>query len=145
MSEFWRYWGKMSKIFFTPSLSKYTLTLSVGNFNLRNNMEEFFFLSMKKSLVGCATQLGGGLLLKMLKYIEVLLNFFNFPTWKTCSILTGKEVLMNHWIMFLDRDSSKKLVPASFSYFLGLLLEKNKRNLKNVIVLNFIRGSKFSS
>ena len=33
---------------------------------------------------------------------------------------------MNHPIMFLDRDNKGKLVPASFSYFLELLLEKNK-------------------
>ena len=29
--------------------------------------------------------------------------------------------------MFLDRDNKTKLVPASFSYFLKLLLEENNR------------------
>ena len=33
---------------------------------------------MKKSVVICATQLAGGLLLKMLKYFEVMLNIFEF-------------------------------------------------------------------
>ena len=32
----------------------------------------------KKSLVICATQLVGGLLLKMLKYFKIMLNFFEF-------------------------------------------------------------------
>ena len=32
----------------------------------------------RKSLVKCATQLAGGLLLKMLKYFEVTLNIFEF-------------------------------------------------------------------
>ena len=33
---------------------------------------------------------------------------------------------MTHPIMFLDRENKGKLVPASFSYFLELLSEKNK-------------------
>ena len=33
---------------------------------------------------------------------------------------------MNDPIMVPDWDNKKKLVPASFSYFLGLLSEKNK-------------------
>ena len=33
---------------------------------------------------------------------------------------------MSHPIMFVDRDNKTKLVPDSFSYFLELLLEKNK-------------------
>ena len=33
---------------------------------------------MKKSIVACATQLAGGLLLKKLKYFEVMLNIFEF-------------------------------------------------------------------
>ena len=41
---------------------------------------------------------------------------------------------MNHPIMFLDRDNKAKLVPASFSYFLELLWEKNK----SVIVITVI-------
>ena len=40
------------------------------NYNTnRNNM-------LKKSLAICATQLAGGLLLKKLKYFEVMLNIF---------------------------------------------------------------------
>ena len=33
---------------------------------------------VRKSLVICATQLAGGLLLKMVKYFEVMLNTFEF-------------------------------------------------------------------
>ena len=33
---------------------------------------------VRKSLVICATQLAGGLLLKKLKYFEVMLNIFEF-------------------------------------------------------------------
>ena len=33
---------------------------------------------------------------------------------------------MNHPVEFLIRDNITKLVPASFSYFLELLREKNK-------------------
>ena len=33
---------------------------------------------------------------------------------------------MNHPIMFLDLDNKEKLVQASFSYALELLLEKNE-------------------
>ena len=39
---------------------------------------------------------------------------------------------MNHSIVFLNQDNKGKLVPASFSYFLKLLWEKNKFQLKNV-------------
>ena len=37
---------------------------------------------------------------------------------------------MNHPIMFLDGGNKTKIVPASFSYFLKLLWEKNKFQLK---------------
>ena len=33
-------------------------------------------ITCKKSLVICVTQLAGGLLLKMLKYVEIMLNIF---------------------------------------------------------------------
>ena len=36
-------------------------------------------LSLRKSLVICATQLAGRILLKQLKYLEVMLNIFEFP------------------------------------------------------------------
>ena len=35
-------------------------------------------ITCKKTLVICATQLAGGLLLKKLKYFEVMLNIFEF-------------------------------------------------------------------
>ena len=41
---------------------------------------------------------------------------------------------MNHPIKFLDQDNKMKLVPASFSHFLELLL--GKHNLKSVVVIN---------
>ena len=37
---------------------------------------------MKENLVICATQLAGGLLLKMLKYFQVMLNIFEFSHMK---------------------------------------------------------------
>ena len=37
---------------------------------------------------------------------------------------------MNHPIMFLERSNKTKLAPASFSYYSGLLREKNKFELK---------------
>ena len=36
-------------------------------------------ITCNKSLIICATQLEGGLLLKMFKYFEVILNVFEFP------------------------------------------------------------------
>ena len=47
-------------------------------------------------------------------------HFLIFPRERNCKILIGlcKEVLMNHPIMFLDRNNKRQLVPASFSYFL---------------------------
>ena len=37
--------------------------------------------------------------------------------------------------MFLDRGNKMNLVPASFSYCLELLREKNKSSLKSVIII----------
>ena len=73
--------------------------------------------------------LAGGLLLKMLKYFEVMLNtFLFFPRDINCRILISscKYVFMNHPIVLLDQDNKIKLVPASFSSFLEILYEKNK-------------------
>ena len=42
---------------------------------------------------------------------------------------------MNYPIIFLDRNNKTKLAPASFSYFLELLWEKNKFSLKSVTVV----------
>ena len=55
-------------------------------------------------------------------------HFWIFPRERNCRILIGlcKDVLMNHPIMFLDRDNKGKLVPAPFPYFLELLWEKSK-------------------
>ena len=36
-------------------------------------------ITCKKTLVMCATQVAGGLLLKKLKYFKVMLNIFNSP------------------------------------------------------------------
>ena len=50
-------------------------------------------------------------------------HFLIFPRERNYRILIGlcTEVFMNYPIMFLDRDNKGKLVPTSFSYFLGLL------------------------
>ena len=55
-------------------------------------------------------------------------HFLIFPREKNCGILIGlcKEVLINPPIMLLGRSNKGKLVPASFSYFLELLRDKNK-------------------
>ena len=45
---------------------------------------------------------------------------------------------MNHPIMFHDRDNKKKLMSASFSYFLQLLFEKKKLAKKCVILITCI-------
>ena len=73
--------------------------------------------------------IAGGLLLKMPKYSEVMLNIFEFfhvkeivESW----LVYVNKFFMNHPIMFFDRDNKTKLVPVSFSYFLELLLVKNK-------------------
>ena len=42
------------------------------NYNTNRN-------NLRKSHAICATRLAGGLLLKMLKYFEVLLNVFEYP------------------------------------------------------------------
>ena len=59
-------------------------------------------------------------------------HFLIFPRERICRILIGlyEKVFMNHPIMFLDQDNKTKLVPACFSYFFELLLEKNKFYLK---------------
>ena len=62
-------------------------------------------------------QLRRGLLLKMLKYLEVMFTVFEFFRVKE----TIERVFMKHPIMFLDRENKTKLVPESFSYFLKLL------------------------
>ena len=55
-------------------------------------------------------------------------HFLIFARERNCGFLIClfKNVFMNHPIMFLERDNKGKLVPASFSYFLELLREKNK-------------------
>ena len=59
----------------------------------------------------------------MLKYLEVMLNIFKFSHVK--EIVETSLVYINHPIMFLGRDNKMRLVPASFSYFLELLRERN--------------------
>ena len=73
------------------------------------------------------------LIAKNAKIFRNYVKYFRvFPRERNCRILIGlcKEVFLNHPIMFLDRDNKMKLVPASFSYILELLLEKNKFYLK---------------
>ena len=79
------------------------------------------------------TQPASALLLKMLKYFEVMLNIFEFFLEK--EIVEYWLVYVNKFswiILFLDCDNTGKLVPASFSYVLEFLREKNKFQLKNV-------------
>ena len=60
----------------------------------------------------------------LIENAKIFWYYVNFPTWK--------KLLNYEW--FLDQDNKMKLVPASFSYFLELLLGKN--NLKSVVVIN---------
>ena len=79
------------------------------------------------------TQPAGALLLKMLKYFEVMLNIFEFFLEK--EIVEYWLVYVNKFswiILFLDCDNTGKLVPAAFSYVLEFLREKNKFQLKDV-------------
>ena len=49
---------------------------------------------VRKSLVICATQLERGLLLKKLKYFEVMLNIFEFPrVWEN----------VEFWLVYADK------------------------------------------
>ena len=66
------------------------------------------------------TQLAGRLSLEMLKYFEVMLNIFEFFHVK--KIVESRLLYVNK---FFDRDNRAKLVPASFSYFLGLFKREN--------------------
>ena len=51
---------------------------------------------VRKALVICATQLAGGLLLKMLKYFEVMLNIFEFSNVKK---------ILEPWLVYLNKFS----------------------------------------
>ena len=51
---------------------------------------------MRKSLVICATQLAGGLLLKMLKYFEVMLDIFSFCHAKN---------IVESWLVYVNKFS----------------------------------------
>ena len=55
-------------------------------------------------------------------------HFWIFPLEKNYRILIGlyKKIFISHSIMFLDWDQKRKLEPASFSYPLENLWEKNK-------------------
>ena len=53
--------------------------LNVGEIEISNSMELYEQEQhVRKSIAICATQLAGGLLLKRLKYFEVMLNIFEF-------------------------------------------------------------------
>ena len=60
------------------------------NYNANRNSH------VRKSLVICATQLAGGLLLKMLKYFEVMLNIFEFSNVKK---------ILEPWLVYLNKFS----------------------------------------
>ena len=53
--------------------------LNIGEIEISNSMELYEQEQhVRKSIAICATQLAGGLLLKKLKYFEVMLNIFEF-------------------------------------------------------------------
>ena len=66
-------------------------------------------------------------------------HFWIFICERNCRIFIGfcKKAFFNDPIIFLDRDKKKKLMPASFSYFLELLCEK-KVTLSSMIVITVI-------
>ena len=77
-------------------------------------------ITCRKSLVICATQLAGGLLLKKLKYLKVMLNIFEFSrVWEIVEswLVYANKLFLNCPTMFLDWHIKTKLVPASFSCF----------------------------
>ena len=62
------------------------------------------------------------ILLKVLKYFEILLNILEFSHVQEIGLC--KYVSMNHTIMFLDRDSKTKLVPAFFFLIFRALMRQ---------------------
>ena len=81
-----------------------------------------------KFLAISVTQLAGGLLLKMLKCFKVILNVFEFSHVKAIAeswLVYGNKFSWIAQSCFQMRQL-KKLVPASFFFFLELLREKNK-------------------
>ena len=79
-------------------------------------------IGIRKSLVICTNQLDDGLLLKELKYFEVMLNIFEF--WHVWQNVESSLVYANKlfpitqpYFLFLDWHNKTKLVPASFSWF----------------------------
>ena len=78
-------------------------------------------IRIRISIVIFATQLAGGLFLKMLKYFEVMLNVFDFlRLWgRKRRILIGlcKEAFLNCPTIFLDSHNEMKLVSACLSCF----------------------------
>ena len=55
-------------------------------------------------------------------------SFWISPYERNCTIFSGlcKYVFMNHPIIVLEWDNKIKLVPASISFFLEMLWDKNK-------------------
>ena len=82
---------------------------------------------MRKFVVNCATPLAGGLLLKILKYFEVMLNIFESSY--------VKEVVES-WLVYVNKFSwisnhvswpkKQNKVSASFFFLWELLWEENK-------------------
>ena len=66
---------------------------------------------MRKSLVLCETQLTGSILLKKLKYFDVMLHTFsNFLREGNCRILIGlfEQIFLNSMDMFLDQENKTR-------------------------------------
>ena len=60
---------------------------SYSNFQMHHGTIIRTGITCKKTLVICANQLAGGLLLKKLKYFEVMLNIFEFSrVWENVEI-----------------------------------------------------------
>ena len=77
---------------------------------------KYKFEEVLKSSIICVVQRAGRILIKMLKYFEVLLNMFELPT---CMKLWNLDWLMKIFfvkypIRLLGRDNKTRFVPASF-------------------------------
>ena len=85
----------------------WNLTIKVPPWNYNTNRN-----NVRKSLVICATQLAGGLLLKKLKYFEFILNIFVFSrVWEN----------VEPWIV----SANKPFRIEKSSYFLTDIIKRN--------------------
>ena len=68
---------------------------------------------VRESLAICTTQLAGSLLLKKLKYFEVMLNIFEFSrVWENVELwlVYASQLFLHCPIIFLDWHNKTKLV-----------------------------------